>query len=279
MSQVRWRHGDTIPAAEAAPDARHRTSTDLRGRLERLSPRHPSSPDYTADSSWHRAKAGFAEAWRRHQERWPSPERKAERKDPGTAVERELADGCDKIQAAEREITGRLRSIEAQQPGRTLTGLEFRLKGRERVIEKATQYLREMPGFTSAQALAMVPDPVRYTFTYESDAYSGGVQADIGHLKSSGFEMIKLRNYWGNPEYKGINSQWRDAGTGQRFEVQFHTSISFECRQLTHDAYERLREPAGLTDRRELRALHKLQRDVTAKIPPPPGTNYIRDEA
>jgi hypothetical protein len=221
----------------------------------------------------------YTEAWQRHQERWPRPEQKADRKEPSTAVERELADGCDKIQAAEQEITSKLRAVEAQQPGRTLIGLEFCLKGRERVIEKAAQYMREMPGFTPAQALAMVPDPVRYTFKYATDAYSNGVQADIGHLKSSGFEMIKLKNYWGNPEYKGVNSQWRDAATGQRFEVQFHTSISFECRQLTHDAYERLREPADVTDRRELRALHKLQRDVTSKIPLPPGTNYIRDEA
>ena len=27
--------------------------------------------------------------------------------------------------------------------------------------------------------------------------------------------------------------------TGQRFEVQFHTRISFEAKQLTHDAYKR----------------------------------------
>jgi hypothetical protein len=49
-----------------------------------------------------------------------------------TAVERELADGCDKIQVAEEEVTGKLGAIEAQQPGRTLAGLGFRLKGRDR---------------------------------------------------------------------------------------------------------------------------------------------------
>jgi hypothetical protein len=59
--------------------------------------------------------------------------------------------------------------------------------------------------------------------------------------------------------------------------VQFHTEISFECKQLTHRTYERLRDPAAITDRRELRELHKLQRDVTANIPPPPGTSYIGD--
>jgi hypothetical protein len=269
------RHPD---APELATDASRKTATDLRARLERLSALHPSSPDYTAYSSWHEARAGFAEAWQHHKERWPRPEQKPERKDLGATVERELAAGCDKIQTAEREISDRLKSIEAEQPDRKLAGLQFCLKGRDRVIEKAAEYMREMPGFTPTQALAMVPDPVRYTFAYESDAYCDGVVSDIDRLKSAGFEMIKLKNYWGDPEYKGINSQWQDAQTGQRFEVQFHTAISFECKQLTHGAYERIRNPGAITDRRELTELHKLQRDVTAKIPLPPGTNYIHDE-
>ncbi len=43
-------------------------------------------------------------------------------------------------------------------------------------------------------------------------------------------------------EYRGINSQWRDSQTGHRFEVQFHTVPSFEAKQVTHGAYERLRD-------------------------------------
>ena len=109
--------------------------------------------------------AGFSAEWQHYQERWPHREDKAERRNLGLAVERELELGCDKIQTAESEITGRLRAVEAEQPGRTLTGLEFCLKGRERVIDKAAKYMREMPDFTPTQALAMVPDPVRYTFS------------------------------------------------------------------------------------------------------------------
>jgi hypothetical protein len=280
---VRWRHGDTLPGPEAQADLGRRPPADLRARIDGLPAGHPSAAGYpdrpSADSTWRHAMAGFAEAWQRHQERWPRPERKPERTELTSSAERALADGCDKIQAAEREITGRLQSIEAKQPDRTLTGLMFCLKGRDRTMEKAAEYMREMPAFSPAQALAMVPDPVRYTFSYELDAYSDGVMADIEHLKASGFEMMKLKNFWDDPEYKGVNSQWRDTWTGQRFEVQFHTAISFEAKQLTHGAYERLRNPAGLTDRREVTELHELQREVTAMIPLPPGTIYIRDEA
>jgi hypothetical protein len=278
MSEVRWRDGDTLPAPEATTDLSRKPSTDLRARLDNLPPGHPSAADYP-QSSWERAKTAFAEAWQRHQDRWPRPDHKPGRNELTTPVEREFADGCDKIQAAADEITDKLCAIEAQQPGRALAGLEFCLKGRDRVIEKASEYMREMPTFSPTQALAMVPDPVRYTFTYEEHDYCDLLQSDIGRLKSSGFEMIKLKNYWTDPEYKGINTQWRDTGTGQRFEVQFHTSISFECKQVTHDAYERIRNPADVTSRRELGALHKLQRDIASKIPMPQGATYIRDQA
>ena len=124
----------------------------------------------------------------------------------------------------------------------------------------------------------MVPDALRYTFSYETDSYAGGVLSEIDRIKASGFEILKLKNMWHRSEYHGINSQWRDPATSHRFEVQFHTAISFEAKQLTHGVYERIRDPAGSTSRRELRQLHRLQRDITAQIPTPPGVGDIRDQ-
>jgi hypothetical protein len=259
------------------------SKTDLRSRLRNLLPGHPSKAGYSdrppTDSDWNSAKTKFAEAWHRHENRWPHPEQKAKRAELSSSVERDLTGGCDKIQAAEQELTSRLLDIEAEQPDRTLVGLNFCVKGRERLLEKASEYLREMPGFTPTQALALVPDSLRYTFAYDSDSYSDGVRADIDRLKQSGFEMIKLKNFWDDKEYKGVNSQWRDTGTGQRFEMQFHTAVSFEAKQLTHEAYERIREPANITSRRELRALHRLQRDVTKAIPVPRRAREVGQQA
>jgi hypothetical protein len=51
------------------------------------------------------------------------------------------------------------------------------------------------------------------------------------------------------------------------FEVQFHTQASFEAKQETHSAYERLRVlPEDHEDVHDLRA---YQREVAAKIPVP----------
>ena len=100
-----------------------------------------------------------------------------------------------------------------------------------------------------------------------------GVWADIGRLKGQGFELNKLKNSWSEDQYRGINSQWVDPDTGQRFEVQFHTHISFEAKQLTHDAYKRLRTHQA--DRFEKLVLKAFQRKVSADVPDPPGAADI----
>ena len=88
------------------------------------------------------------------------------------------------------------------------------------------------------EAVSLVPDTIRFTFEYPEARYTQGVWADIGRLEEQGFEQNTRKNYWSDDQYKGINSQWIESDSGQRFEVQFHTRISFEAKQLTHDAYE-----------------------------------------
>ena len=73
-------------------------------------------------------------------------------------------------------------------------------------------------------------------------------------------------------QYKGINSQWIEPDSGQRFEVQFHTRISFEAKQLTHDAYERLR--THQVDKFEELVLEAFPAErSSAEVPIPPGAS------
>jgi hypothetical protein len=55
--------------------------------------------------------------------------------------------------------------------------------------------------------------------------------------------------------------------------VQFHTAISFEAKQLTHDAYGRLRTQQA--DEFEKLVLKAFQRKVSADIPVPPGVAAV----
>jgi hypothetical protein len=172
----------------------------------------------------------------------------------------------------EKTVTPAMRRIEAKDPDRTLVGLEHRLKGRQRIEEKVT-HDEQKKGLSPAQAFADMKDAIRYTFQYPEDKYTAGVQADARRLKDEGAEYVDSRNTWTSAQYKGINSWWREGDSGQLFEVQFHTQASFDAKQETHAAYERLRKlPA---DVEEVRNLREYQREVNAKIPIPPGAPDI----
>jgi hypothetical protein len=267
---------------------------DLSARLVKLSDRHPSSPDYAdtsarspgqrpdaddraqTETAWRGAADKFTADWQRHREQWPRSGDQPERGKLSPEAERELAGACDKIRAAEPQITDRLRAIEADQPDRALAGLDRRLKSQERLSEKVTQSIRGKDRSISA-ALGLISDAIRYTFVYQASGYCDGARADIARLKADGFELLKLKNYWADRQYKGINSQWRDQQTGNRFEVQFHTTTSFEAKELIHPAYERVRDPASPICDRERRELQRLQRNVAAAVPRPRGATDIAD--
>ena len=226
--------------------------------------------------------------WTEYERRWPPEERPAVDRpaDPGSwrgegnrsldrAANGRVEAECDRVADREQEkITPALRAVESQDPDRHLIGLEDCLKGRDRIKEKVydgIQFLKRSP----EEAVSHVRDAIRYTFQYQEARYTQGVLADIARLKDQGFELDKLKNSWSDDQYKGINSQWIDPDSGQRFEVQFHTRISFEAKQLTHDAYERLRTRQA--DKFEELVLEAFQKKVTAEVPVPLGAESIPD--
>jgi hypothetical protein len=227
--------------------------------------------------------------WAEYQRRWPPEERRpvdTSNDPPGSwrgdgdrflnvADNSRVEAACDLIAEREQEnITPALRAIESQDPDRHLIGLDDCLKGRDRIKEKVYDRIEEK-NRTPSEAVSLIPDTIRYTFQYNQANYTRGVWADIERLKDQGFELCRLKNSWSKEEYQGINSQWIEPDSGQRFEVQFHTRISFEAKQLTHDAYERLR--SGQLDEFEKMVLKAFQRKVSADVPAPLGATDIPD--
>jgi hypothetical protein len=245
-----------------------------------------------AGPSWEETKEESTWMWGEYKRRWPEEERPpvdASQDDPGSwradadrvldprANER-IEAACDRTEVLEREkILPALRVIESQDPHRHLVGLEHHLKGRDRIKEKVCDTLREQSDLSPDQALSLVPDVLRYTFQYEDVRYTRGVHSDIERLQAQGFKMNVCKNFWSDDQYRGINSQWIEPGSGQRFEVQFHTLISYEAKQLTHPAYERMRDERNKPDKFEQMVLEAFQKKVTAEVPVPTGATDIPD--
>jgi hypothetical protein len=227
--------------------------------------------------TWDAAALELRQEWEAHETKWPSPEDAHGDGDRHLNPEAnaEVESRCDQIrEIAENIITPAMRAIESEDPDRHLIGLEHCLKGTERLKEKVATALEEQPNLTPRQALSAVPDAIRFTLSYSDERYTAAVTADLERLTACGCELAKpLKNSWEGDQYKGINTQWREPATAQLFEVQFHTQASYEAKQLSHSAYERIRNPQ--TSDTELPELEDFQRKVCAKIPIPPGATDI----
>jgi hypothetical protein len=263
-----------------------RVAVEERDRFEYYDALRAAVDDVSAETRT-TATVRFRESWAEHCDRWPQearkpPDRSADppgswRGDSGryldSAANAEVEQRCDRIADIERTvISPAMREIESCDPERHLAGFDHRCKGPDRLKDKIAAEINEK-GRNVSEAMMMAKDVIRYTFVYPDDHYSEGVAADIARMETRGFHQAERRNTWVDEQYKGINSRWRDPGNGQLFEVQFHTHASFEGKQETHGAYERLRTlPEG---DQEVFTLRTYQREVTAKIQVPPGTAEI----
>jgi hypothetical protein len=275
--------GETRSRQECYDELR---AADAVGQAARA--RQASAEEQATWEKWQKDKEESRWMWSEYQRKWPSSERpQADRTDDSGAWHGEgdrdldpddngrVEAACDRIAKLEEEkITPALREVESQDPDRHLVGLKHCLKGHDRIKEKvcdAINFLRRSP----EDAVSHVPDTIRYTLEYRDSRYTQGVWADITRLQDQGFKLDVLKNSWSGEQYKGINSQWIEATTGQRFEVQFHTRISFEAKQLTHDAYERLRTKQA--DKFEELVLEAFQKKVTGDVPVPLGATDVPD--
>ena len=264
--------------------------SDLRvtvSREESAAARQVTAEEQAAGEEWQEKVTESRWMWSEYQRKWPPAERSSADRSadpPGSGHGDRVLDPaessrveaeCDRIAEREKErITPALRAIESQDPDRHLVGFDRRLKDHDRIKEKIYGMIKES-GFSPENAVLYLPDAIRYTFAYRESRYTQGVWTEIERLKGEGFRLDKLKNYWSDDQYKGINSTWIEPDTGQRFEVQFHTRISFEAKQLTHTAYEQIRSKQA--DAFEELVLEAFQKKVAADVPIPPGATDIPD--
>ena len=274
------------------PDERGRAYEAMRARVS-AEARDGPEPGRLAEtdrrSFWDEVPR-FQKMWADYEKSWPkgrrpTADRSADpsgsyRSDggfhlsPGRHAEAVAAIG--RVREAEPTISAAVQRVEQENRyGGWLEGFKCRLKGHDRLKEKIAEQQVVEPDKPASEVLRKIPDAIRYTFCFEPGNYTKGYYDIKERLESHGYKMCHSKNWWTNPEYKGINTRWITA-EGQRFEIQFHTAESFHAKQyVTHDAYERIRNP--LTKDEERGELEAFQREVSSYIEIPEGAADIPD--
>ena len=195
----------------------------------------------------------------------------------------------ERAKAAEPHITAEMRplltAVKHVDPDAQLIGPE---KGTVRkstfsLKRKLAKYLMNHPGASPDKAFTeTILDLVRYTIEVPTGHYVSGVLEAFGQLEARGFKLVTGRNYWeinqGLDKYKSINSKWRDPGSGQVFEIQFHTPQSLDAKIREDQYYHQLRQlrlQQGAAARSEEAMLEKLSADLFRDVPEPPGIDRL----
>jgi hypothetical protein len=173
-------------------------------------------------------------------------------------------------------LTPSMRRIEAQlDHGHLAEDTEkFALKESDRFKEKLAKLIERYPGTDPNELASNIHDGVRYTFVFDFESYTESVGVGQERLANAGYDQIETKPGWDGDEYKGVNSRWREPSTGVMFEVQFHTQESWNAKQKTHEAYEKIH--ALDTPVEDVERLRAYQREVTAKVRMPSGALEIQ---
>jgi hypothetical protein len=271
---------------------------DLAARLEHLPDAHPSSP-YRNDGSRKPSPPDLSEyelplpdesdspavselADQPHTDSDGSWEWKGHKLTPDRSlVANEATTRCREKEGRDVDgnygdygLTPAMRRIEAQlDHGHLIEDTaKFALKDPDRFKEKFARLIERYPGADPRELAAGIADGIRYTVIFDFDYYTTGVAAGHAQLTDAGYERIETKPSWDSDQYKGVNSQWREP-SGVMFEVQFHTEESWEAKQKTHVAYEKIQEPG--TSVEEVERLRDYQRWVSAQVRIPQGATDI----
>jgi hypothetical protein len=152
---------------------------------------------------------------------------------------------------------------------------KYALKSLDRFQEKLAKQINRHPDKSPEQLAHEIHDGVRYTFIFDEDNYYDGTWEVHSRLKDQEFDLELRRNTWTKPDYKGINSRWRDLTHDVVFEVQFHTMASWDAKQRTHDDYEKISDVR--IPRAERNRLEAAQKEVSATVPLPRRCTDIHD--
>ena len=143
---------------------------------------------------------------------------------------------------SEPATTKVLTDIARANEGVKMEGLPFRIKSSKSMLRKMRKELDDNPKWLLKElADEDVNDILRYTMLVDEGKYTAITSNTLTTLVDQGHEVLLVKNYWGKPGYKGINTVLRNP-QGTKYELQFHTPRSIEVKEkISHPLYEKIR--------------------------------------
>ena len=172
----------------------------------------------------------------------------------------------NRAEMAEPTITSMMQKLEIN--GAKLVGLECRLKGIDSLSRKI---LSDSMDLNQSLDIAAnnIGDSVRYTLIIDEANYSTQVNDSLNQLINEGFVIRKIKNFWGDPIYQGINTSIISPD-GIVFELQFHTADSFNTKEtLNHLYYEIARNKFTTIEEKDL--ANSIMKEYQSRVKIPEG--------
>lgn len=141
----------------------------------------------------------------------------------------------DKAVKNEPIVTEQVKSI-AKQSGMSTEGLKYRIKSKD-------SYLRKIRSNYSPDGNQYeIKDILRYTYSADAKTVTDKTLKAFEIFQNNGYNISEVKNYWFNKNnpYNGINTVVATP-SGQKFEVQYHTSESYRIKDSMHEDYEKWR--------------------------------------
>jgi hypothetical protein len=137
------------------------------------------------------------------------------------------------------------------------------------------EMLRRHPDRSPELLATRVPGALSYAFIFGLDDYADGIVLVQDALEAQGFELQARKNSWSSAANRCVFTMWSDPLSELPFEVQFHTSASFEAQQLARTSVNMINDPRIPPE--EAASLRSDLASAWAAVPSPPGNAEIGD--
>lgn len=196
-------------------------------------------------------------------------------------------DGYDRFRAAEGRdlfgsyvgsgLTTKLRQIEERLEHGSLDSHteDHALLDIDVFRARFAEMLRRHPDRSPDMLASRVPGALSYAFIFGLDYYADGIVLVQGALEAQGFELQARKNSWSSAANRCVFTMWHDPLSELPFEVQFHTSASFEAQQLARTSVNLINDPRVAPE--EAASLRSDLASAWAAVPSPPGNAEISD--